>query len=101
MWGPNNDQYDFGGSLLELWHNWPQNPFLIIKAPILYPYIDPIKVALYRTLLKEHQNPLLFIKAPTKNSGKPETPSRNGLLGVSSAVIRTRYELGFGGPLGI
>ena len=27
-------QYYFGGSLLQLEHNGPQNPVLIIKAPI-------------------------------------------------------------------
>ena len=33
--GLSNYLYDFGGSLLELQYNGPQNPILIIEAPFL------------------------------------------------------------------
>ena len=33
--GLSNYLYDFGGSLLELQYNVPQNPILIIEAPFL------------------------------------------------------------------
>ena len=39
--GLNDYQYYCGGSLLYLWYNGPQNPILIIKAPVLDPSPRP------------------------------------------------------------